>query len=559
MIGKTDLTREDVEDIVGDIGGGGLDEGEVTAIAEAEVDSHEGAFDHTLLPTTTQKAALTGTGTPSGTNKYVTADSIISEIASRTWQNAVVQAELTAPPGSPVSGQRYIVAGLGGTSTGAWATHEEQIAEWNGSIWVFVSPKDGTMVTATSGQADGMIAAYVGGDWPAGTWSPLPLQATSEKNNPNGYAGIDNNGNVVPPIRKITTTAVAIDGDISVGAGGVVWRWGGVPFTVQGKNEKGQPSGYAGLNASSQVMQPVVQVKGTASGTASGSIGITGGQFTYGDGSTQRVLETTSFKGAANGYASLDANSRVVEQARKVALAATAAAGDIGINGTNLEYRDAGNNPFVVEKLSNKAAASGYASLDANSRVVQEARKVAQAATAAAGDIGIIGSSLEYRDAGNIAYTAEKVSNKSANNGYAGLSGSGELLERATLVRVSSGSGITSGAIAVNGGVLSFGDGANQRTVEMTSNKGIANGYAGLDPSGRIPAAQSTNVFVSTEITGDGTEQATPHALGTTPRVVIAWPTDTGITYVCTPGTHNASNAYFTVTTGCKYIVTAIV
>lgn len=56
------------------------------------------------------------------------------------WQLPVIDKDLSTPPGSPTIGDRYIV---GPTATGAWATHEEDVAEWNGSSWDFVTPVEG--------------------------------------------------------------------------------------------------------------------------------------------------------------------------------------------------------------------------------------------------------------------------------------------------------------------------------------------------------------------------------------------------------------------------------
>lgn len=48
---------------------------------------------------------------------------------------------LTAPPGSPTDGDRYIVNGP--TATGAWAGHVGNVALWNNSAWHFYAPKTG--------------------------------------------------------------------------------------------------------------------------------------------------------------------------------------------------------------------------------------------------------------------------------------------------------------------------------------------------------------------------------------------------------------------------------
>jgi len=56
---------------------------------------------------------------------------------------AVTSQTLTAPPGSPAEGDRYIVAA---TATGAWAGQEEKIADYSGGGWVFYTPKTGWLV-----------------------------------------------------------------------------------------------------------------------------------------------------------------------------------------------------------------------------------------------------------------------------------------------------------------------------------------------------------------------------------------------------------------------------
>ena len=47
---------------------------------------------------------------------------------------------LNTPPGSPVTGDTYLV---GNSPTGAWVGHAKDIAEWNGSAWVFTDAVQG--------------------------------------------------------------------------------------------------------------------------------------------------------------------------------------------------------------------------------------------------------------------------------------------------------------------------------------------------------------------------------------------------------------------------------
>jgi len=78
------------------------------------------------------------------TNDLWTASKINSAIQSNingvSWQEPVEDKDLTAPPGSPSSGDRYIVATSG---TGDWSGHDGDIAEYNGSSWDFTADVEG--------------------------------------------------------------------------------------------------------------------------------------------------------------------------------------------------------------------------------------------------------------------------------------------------------------------------------------------------------------------------------------------------------------------------------
>jgi hypothetical protein len=73
-------------------------------------------------------------------NKGWTNDQIKQRLQGLDWQKSVIDKDLTAPPGSPSTGDRYIVAS---PATGAWAGHEDDIAEWNGASWDFTTPNEG--------------------------------------------------------------------------------------------------------------------------------------------------------------------------------------------------------------------------------------------------------------------------------------------------------------------------------------------------------------------------------------------------------------------------------
>ena len=62
------------------------------------------------------------------------------ELGSFDWQQAVIDKDLTAPPGSPSEGDRYIV---GPSATGDWAGQDDKIAWYYNSAWNFDTPAEG--------------------------------------------------------------------------------------------------------------------------------------------------------------------------------------------------------------------------------------------------------------------------------------------------------------------------------------------------------------------------------------------------------------------------------
>ena len=69
----------------------------------------------------------------------------------------VVQRDLNTPPGSPTNGQRWHV---GSSPTGAWSGQGGKIAVRANSAWVFITPKEGWLMTS---QADaGKLYKYQG-------------------------------------------------------------------------------------------------------------------------------------------------------------------------------------------------------------------------------------------------------------------------------------------------------------------------------------------------------------------------------------------------------------
>ncbi|MCC4296286.1 DUF2793 domain-containing protein [Aurantimonas coralicida] len=75
-----------------------------------------------------------------------------TDIPVNGWQSA--------PPGSPTDGDRYIVLPIG---TGAFADHDNEIAMWTGSAWVFADPVAGLQVQYWSSRQ--IVLRFDGTTW----------------------------------------------------------------------------------------------------------------------------------------------------------------------------------------------------------------------------------------------------------------------------------------------------------------------------------------------------------------------------------------------------------
>lgn len=77
-------------------------------------------------------------------------------------QLLVLDRDLTAPPGSPADGDRYIA---GASATGAWAGKDGQIAAWQDGAWGFYVPKAGWRAWVKD---EGVGLVHDGSVWSAG-------------------------------------------------------------------------------------------------------------------------------------------------------------------------------------------------------------------------------------------------------------------------------------------------------------------------------------------------------------------------------------------------------
>tara|TARA_Y100001973_G_scaffold80256_2_gene118066 strand:+ start:23211 stop:25253 length:2043 start_codon:yes stop_codon:yes gene_type:complete len=127
--------------------------------------SYNGPF----LNTVDTKGKLQSSVAPSSANDLVNKTYVDESIAAGggDWL-ASVKEQLATPPGSPSSGDRYLVAATG---AGGWSGKDNQVAEYDGSAWEYTSPSEGMHVFIEGGTgalgAD-VVAVYNGSAWVLG-------------------------------------------------------------------------------------------------------------------------------------------------------------------------------------------------------------------------------------------------------------------------------------------------------------------------------------------------------------------------------------------------------
>lgn len=133
----------------------------------------------------------------------------------------------------------------------------------------------------------------------------------------------------------------------------------------------------------------------SGAGVAAGELDSTGGDLYVHDGVARRKVQDAADKGANNGIASLSATQEVVERARNVSQgAALTVGGEIAMLANELLYHD-GVASRTVEKTSRKGVASGYASLSAGTKVVEDPANAQTAAAASKIPISGAGGKLD--------------------------------------------------------------------------------------------------------------------------------------------------------------------
>jgi len=90
--------------------------------------------------------------------KHVTVNEALDHLAGLV-QLSVISSSLTAPPGAPIEGDRYIVAA---SATGAWAGWDGSVAHYSGGAWLRMIPQTGWI---TWNQAAGAMLVWTGSAW----------------------------------------------------------------------------------------------------------------------------------------------------------------------------------------------------------------------------------------------------------------------------------------------------------------------------------------------------------------------------------------------------------
>lgn len=97
---------------------------------------------------------------PSSPNDIAIKEYVDSVAQGLNWQEPVID-ELNDPPGSPTTGDRYLIDD---NPTGDWVGHPNEIAEWNGSSWDFFVPEEGWAVFI---EDIDLLKVFQAGDWVA--------------------------------------------------------------------------------------------------------------------------------------------------------------------------------------------------------------------------------------------------------------------------------------------------------------------------------------------------------------------------------------------------------
>ena len=148
----------------------------------------------------------------------------------------VINTTTTTPPGSPASGDRYIV-GVG--ATGAWSGKDKQLAIYRGGAWVFYTPKAGWRAYNTG--ISGYIR-YDGTSWNVESAGGLfgQIMSTTPTQASTGLTSNAGTGNTV------TDGATGVN-FVTTGGGIIYGTAPATPYTITALVTPGAKAGVAAL------------------------------------------------------------------------------------------------------------------------------------------------------------------------------------------------------------------------------------------------------------------------------------------------------------------------
>lgn len=145
---------------------------------------------------------ITNVGTPTSPNDVAGKDYVDSKAQGLEWQDSVEDKDVTDPSTlSPSIGERWII-GIG--AIGVWSGKDNQIAEWDGSTWIYTVPNEGF---ATWVEDEDVIYVYNGTVW-------VKIGGTVDHGNLNGlgdddhtqYSRVDSTRPFTNPIGGVSPT-----------------------------------------------------------------------------------------------------------------------------------------------------------------------------------------------------------------------------------------------------------------------------------------------------------------------------------------------------------------
>lgn len=221
----------------------------------------------------------------------------------------IINRTTTAPPGSPVVHDRYIVAA---TATGAWATHENEIATWDvdgASQWNFIIPPVGLIVNDLGANE---YVEWGGATWAVGTGFPSGGGGLLGINDQSGTTYTLVAGDAFDLVRLNNAAAIALTVPTNasvpfaigteiylrqVGAGAVTISGGGVTFTTPDDLVLGTAGETAKLvKVATDTWDVVKDLSGSAPATAVNTQ--TGATYTLALTDAQDIVEMN--RGTAN-------------------------------------------------------------------------------------------------------------------------------------------------------------------------------------------------------------------------------------------------------------------